>query len=43
MKEENIFGALLDPNRVFNAEEKNFKLYLDKSKILPEKDTNNVY
>lgn len=35
-KEEKVFEALLDPNRVFNADQTNLKLFPKKSGVLEE-------
>lgn len=43
LQEENVFEALLDPNRVFNTQERNFNVCPKKSKVLAEKDTKDVY
>lgn len=43
MKEENVFETLLDPNRVFNADGTNFRLFHEKCRALEETGSKDVY
>lgn len=42
-KEGNVFEDLLDPNRVFNVDDTNFRIFFQKSRKFAKKGSKDVY